>query len=277
VRLVGVDGCRAGWVAASSEVADGRVSSLPEPSFSIVRSFRALLDGLRGQRALICVDIPIGLPGGAPRADGRRRADGEARAFLGPRRAVSVFSAPCRPTLAARSYREACDLEVRVRGGGKGLSHEAYNIIPKIRDVDTVIRPEHQAPLGEERAVRVREAHPEVTFAALAGAGQRGHGLVHSKRGCKACRGTTCPGETDRLALLRTFVPDFDPRVARQELLREHQRGPGLSGPIVGRDDVVDAVACLVTALRIVAGQALTLPAGGPELDARGLRMEIVA
>jgi predicted RNase H-like nuclease len=277
VRLVGVDGCRLGWVVASSEVADARVTSLTEPTFSIERSFRALLDGLRGRRALICVDIPIGLPSGIPLDDGRRCADGEARTFLGPRRAVSVFSAPCRSTLSAASHREACDLEVRARGSGKGLSQQAFRIIPKILDVDLVIRPEHQAPLGEGRDVWVREAHPEVTFAVLVGAGQRGHGLAHSKRRCKACHGVVCPGEAERLALLQRYVPGFEPRAVHERLLRDVRRQPRQSGPVAARDDVVDAVACLVTALRIVTGQALTLPAGGPELDARGLRMEIVA
>jgi predicted RNase H-like nuclease len=45
----------------------------------------------------------------------------------------------------------------------------------------------------------------------------------------------------------------------------------------VARDDVVDAAACLVAAYRIARGLALTLPAGEPQIDARGLRMEIVA
>ena len=176
------------------------------------------------------------------------------------------------------SYREACEAEVRARGSGKGLSIEAYNIVPKIRDVDEVIQPIHQSPVGSGPGVWVREVHPEVAFAVLAGAGQRGHGLVHSKRGCKACRGGgPCTGEADRLALLRAFVPDFEPRTVRERLLRDHPRQPGRSGPVVGRDDIVDAVVCLVAALRIVKGEARTLPAGEPEYDARGLRMEIVA
>jgi predicted RNase H-like nuclease len=58
--------------------------------------------------------------------------------------------------------------------------------------------------------------------------------------------------------------------------IRQRQR---FSAP-VGRDDIVDAAACLVTAQRIAAGSARTFPpddAGGPDWDARGLRMEIVA
>lgn len=277
MKLVGVDGCRAGWVAATVDVADLGAQKLPAPAFSIVPTFAVLLDALKGERAVIAVDIPIGLPSGLPGDDGRRRADAEARAFLGPRRAVSVFSAPCRPTLAATSYLEACEAEVRARGGGKGLSREAYNLIPKIRDVDGVVTPAHQAAIDGSTRLWVREVHPEVAFAVLAGAGQRGRGLVHSKRGCKACRGAVCSGEADRLALLSAHIPDFDPRAIRQRLIGGYPRQLGRSGPVVGRDDLIDAVACLIAARRIASGDALTLPATDPEHDARGLRMEIVA
>lgn len=277
MKLVGVDGCRAGWVAASSEVAETGATVLSDLTFSIVPTFRALLESLRGQRALVAVDIPIGLPSGVPHDDGRRRADAAARAFLGRRRASSVFSAPNRPTLDAASYREACELEVRARGGGLGLSQQAYRIIPKIRDVDLAIRAEHQGLPVVGPGVWVREVHPEVVFAALAGEGAPGHGLVHPKRRCTVCVSPPCPGEVGRLALLRRYVPDFEPRDARQRLLREYSREDGQRGPVVGRDDVVDAVACLVSALRILTGQALTLPADGPQCDARGLRMEILA
>ncbi len=43
------------------------------------------------------------------------------------------------------------------------------------------------------------------------------------------------------------------------------------------RDDVADAVACLVAASRIRGGEAWVLPEGAIACDARGLRMEIVA
>ena len=46
---------------------------------------------------------------------------------------------------------------------------------------------------------------------------------------------------------------------------------------MVGRDDIVDAAACMVTAYRIVNGQAMTLPDGDAQTDERRLRMEILA
>ena len=278
--LIGVDGCRAGWVTARCVVPEG-ASALTEPIFSIERSFRALLEGLQGQRALVAVDIPIGLPhGGAPHG-GRRRADRAARELLRSPRSSSVFSAPCRDTLAATSYRHACELERAARGSGKGISRQTYGIISKIREVDDTVTPDHQVPLDDAGAgVWVREVHPEVTFARLS-PGQ--HGLKHPKRGCTACRNTPCADADERLDLLRRYLPSFDPTRERASLLRAYRdaaRGmdlPAVKGVPVGRDDVIDAVACLVSALRITKGQATTLPAGPPERDARGLRMEIVA
>jgi predicted RNase H-like nuclease len=270
LKLIGVDGCRAGWVVSASDL------TLSQPEFAIFPSFRALLNGLDGIRALIAIDIPIGLPSGQPHDDGTRRVDRAARDFLGGRRRASVFSAPCRATLAAESYRAACDLESGARGRGKGLSQQAYNIIPKIREVDEAIQPAHQEPLDDSMRTWVREVHPEAAFAMLAGAGQPRHGLLHSKRGC-ACRDAACSGESDRLSLLRPFLPDFEPRAVQQRLVRGYSRPGGTHGSVVGRDDVVDAAVCLVTAYRIAHGLAVTLPAGDPEVDARGLRMEIVA
>ena len=120
--------------------------------------------------------------------------------------------------------------------------------MPKIRHVDALITPERQA--------FVREVHPELVFAILSG---RGRGLVEPKR--------TDAGERLRLRLLRRVAPRFDPVAVRATL--------GLAR--VARDDVIDAVACLVAAQRIALGKAVVLPDGIVERDARGLRMEIIA
>lgn len=101
----------------------------------------------------------------------------------------------------------------------------------------------------------MREVHPEVTFAVLAG---RARGLEHSKK--------TPAGERERLEILKPFVPAFDPEHVRRRL------GRGA----VAHDDILDAVALLVSARRIHAGRARVFPRA-PERDRRGLRMEIVA
>ena len=123
--FVGVDGCRAGWLAIGLETEhDWKVNIFPDVS--------SLWDHHR-QASLILIDIPIGL-----KAEGRaeRRCDPEARKLLGPRRS-SVFPAPCRGAIYASSYQEACDINQRLTG--KRLSVENWNIIPKIREVDCLL------------------------------------------------------------------------------------------------------------------------------------------
>jgi predicted RNase H-like nuclease len=210
-------------------------------SFSLVADLAALGARAEAGDAIVAIDMPIGLSD-----DGSRGCDLTARRLLGRPRASSVFPAPCRAALAATTYRRACALSRRTLG--VALSRETFNLLPKIRQVDALMTPALQE--------FVREVHPEVVFALLAG---RGRGLRHAKR--------TADGERERRRLLRLFAPPFDPEAVRLRL------GPAR----VARDDVVDAVACLVAAARIRRGEAQVLPEGAVARDARGLRMEIVA
>jgi predicted RNase H-like nuclease len=197
ISLIGVDGCRSGWVTATSN------ESLAHLDFGLAVSFAEVLQGAEGRAMLVAVDIPIGLPDG-----GARACDLEARACLGRRRGSSVFPAPCRRALqGVGDYRLACALNIA--NGGKGISWQVFNILRKIREVDDLMAPPLQA--------WVREAHPEVTFAMLDPAG----GPVHGKK--------SAVGELERLAILEQFVPAFDltaehkrlgrGRVARDDLL----------------------------------------------------------
>ncbi len=234
-ELIGIDGCRGGWLVA---VSDAALSAL---RFAVVDDLEPLIARAERGGALVAIDIPLGLADGGPRT-----CDLEARRLLGRPRGSSVFPAPCRPALAATTYRVACGLSRRALG--VALSIECFNILPKIRQVDALMTPARQA--------FVREVHPELVFALASG---RAHGLIEPKR--------TAAGERVRLRLLRRAAPRFDLAGVRARL------GPAR----VARDDVVDAVACLVAAWRIGEGKALVLPAGGVERDTRGLRMEIVA
>jgi predicted RNase H-like nuclease len=181
------------------------------------------------------IDVPIGIMDGMPRA-----ADQAARRML-RHRACCVFSAPYRAMLGARSFEEAS--AARKRLDGKGCSRQTFGIIGKIAEVDALMSPENQA--------RVREGHPEVTFAVMCD-----KPIDERKK--------TGAGRAARLAALRPSFPDLDDRLVA--------RTP--SG--VGRDDVLDAYAMLWTARRLVAGTALCLPEPD-QRDSRGLRAEIVA
>jgi predicted RNase H-like nuclease len=255
-------------VVAESRLATDNRAQLAAPRFWIAPTFGDLLAALDGKPAVVGLDIPIGLPAGRPWDDGIRAADRAARAFLGGRRGSSVFAAPCRRTLAADSYAAACASELDARG--VMLSRQAFGILPKIGEVDRAIRPAHQLPPEHAAGPVVREVHPEVAFALLAGAGAPGQGLLTGKR--------TPAGEAERLALLQPLLGELDIGAIRAGLMAPPARTTGSGwARSVGRDDIVDALVCLVVAQRIATGQARTFPDGPPRYDERGLRMEIVA
>ena len=160
VPVAGVDGCRAGWIV----VHDGRAT--------VQHDFAAVLAALPDD-AVVAVDIPIGL------ADlyevGGRECDRLARARLGRVRGTSVFPAPPRPALAARSLDTARSL-------GWPATQQAVNIAGKIAQVDRVMTPALQR--------RVFEVHPELSFFEL-----NGSEPVLSKKTRRA-------GRDERLALL---------------------------------------------------------------------------
>ena len=200
---------------------------------SVAPTFQHLLSRTESCAA-VGVDIPIGLSDNAS-----RQADGAAREVLRPLRASSVFPAPVRATLAAKSYEAACTLSFAACG--KKLSKQTYAILPKIREADQAMRPELQQ--------RVAEVHPEVSFCALNGM----QPLAHSKK--------SPLGAQQREFLLANVFED--------DLACKAVRGG------VWLEDFFDACAAAWTARRLALGDAVRLPPG-PPTDGRGLRMEIV-
>ena len=231
--VAGVDGCRAGWVVAVAEVTgDGPVVR----SVAVEPTLGPLLGRVGcGEVQVVALDMPVGLS-----ADGPRAADRAARAALGPRRS-SVFPAPVRAVLEATDHADAVR---RSRAAcGAGIPVQAWHLVPKVREVDELVR---AAPPDVRAAVR--EAHPELAFSAL------GDGpCAHPKR--------TAAGRRERLARLRPWVPDRWTRPARTP-----------AG--AARDDVLDALVLAVRAAQWLGHgpEALVL---GDETDEYGLRMQV--
>ena len=146
--VAGVDGCRVGWIV----VHEGHAEVHPD--------FAAVLAALPDD-AVVAVDMPIGLVD--EYEVGGRECDRQARARLGRVRGTSVFPAPPRPALAARSLDAARLL-------GWPATKQALNIAAKIDEVDRVMTPALQR--------RVYEVHPELCFAELNG----GLPIVSKKR-----------------------------------------------------------------------------------------------
>ncbi len=226
---VGVDGCRAGWVwvrATADDFTYGTLASLAQ----VVARFP-------GERVL--VDIPIGLP-----SDARPRGcEAPARRFVGPRRA-SVFTPPGRAAVEAGDYPSANGAN-RLQTG-RGLSKQAWNLVPKILEADRLLRSE------PELQARVHESHPEVCFRALAGAP-----IAHYKK--------TLEGHRERLAVLSSLRPGLESGLAAALAARDPGTGP---------DDLIDAFVLALSAGLPASGLA-TLP-NPPERDVTGLPMQMV-
>src|SRR4029077_5268811 len=116
------------------------------------------------KRAVVAVDVPIGLTESGP-----RECDVEARRVLGAPRASSVFPAPVRACLSATTYAQAC--EAHHRADGRRMSRQAFGILNKIREVNEMLMRDTRLQS------RVREVHPEVCFAHW----NRGKPMSHRK------------------------------------------------------------------------------------------------
>ena len=122
---------------------------------------------------------------------------------------------------------------------------QAFAIVPKIEEVDTLLRGHPKA-----RGV-VREIHPELCFAGLAG-----HAMKHSKK--------KSYGFSERRSVLTKLWPEVEKLIdnALQGTLRKH----------VARDDVLDAAVAALTACQ----DGRLLRCLGEGSDAHGLPMEMV-
>jgi predicted RNase H-like nuclease len=222
--VLGIDGCPAGWVVAThreGELHCEVIASLDELAYRLPVP------------PLVAIDIPIGLPDAGP-----RRCDIAARHRLGPR-GSSVFPAPVRAVLDAADYAEANRVHRAV--DGRGLSKQAWNLVPKIREAERL------AQRSSEWRFRLREVHPELSFALMSG----GAPLRFPKKSPE--------GQRVRQALLsRVFGKAAVAGILAARVRRAAQV-----------DDLLDAMAALWSGERLLRGEALIL--GDPDArDATG-------
>ena len=218
--VAGVDGCRGGWVAAVWSAGGVEWRALP-------LAFADLLAGL-ADCGTVAVDVPIGLP-----ASGYRRCDLDAKAALGAGRS-SVFLVPPRPVLEAPDYVEACRTGRALHG--KAISKQTWFIGGRILDATDTVAERRAAG---DAAGRVVEAHPELSFLAMAGRPLR------PKR--------SAPGLAERMVVLAEHFGDVPALVAA---------APQAANP----DDALDALACAWTARRAAAGTASVIGNSGMEI-----------
>ena len=167
--------------------------------------------------------------------------------MLRGQRSSSVFRAPTRPAVLAKSYPEAN--VINRRATGFGLSRQAWGIAQKIREVDELLRVNH--------ALRkiIREAHPEVCFCSL----NDRQPMSHNKK--------QTAGRCEREELLARILPESSSII--ESAVEAYRRNR------VAWDDILDALAAAATAKLGGASRLRTLPAN-PSSDACGLPMEMV-
>ena len=257
-RVAGVDGATGGWVMAVTGVQD---SSPVE--FSVWASFSELWSEARRLGVVaVGIDMPIGLPSGV-----RRQADIDARELLGRRRS-SLFWSPAIAALDAADYDQAnraCREHL-----GMGLAKQAYNLLPKIREVRSALQP---SDFGSDATPLAAEVHPELSFAVMAGSLSQVEAQHRDRESMLSAAPLQHPkrfqaGIAERLALLAGCF----------EGILASALTPLVGPPHAALDDVLDAAAAAWTARRVAAAQAAHLGAvdGKTNVDSVGYPLAIV-
>ena len=238
--LAGVDGCRAGWIAAFVRPSEGEVRIRIVPRFADVLAAPEA-------PAIVAVDMPIGLPDRiGPGGRGPERA---IRPLLGARQS-SVFSVPPRAAIFAAEFGAACAAALAASEPPRKVSKQLFMIAPKIREVDEVLRSDPAL------APRVYEVHPELAFWRLNGE----RALTEPKK----VKGV---GYEPGLALRRGLL--IAAGLPAATVTARPPKG-------AAADDLLDALACAAIARRIHAGAARAFP-DPPGRDAFGLPVAIWA
>jgi predicted RNase H-like nuclease len=143
--VAGIDGAPGGWAVVIMDA--GR---------PIIRKVAAISEILHEVERfeIVAIDIPIGLLDAYEK--GGRACDRAARKALGKPRGSSVFPAPVRSILSAVSWEDACARSRRSAPNGKAITKQTFAILPKIREVDELLR---KRP---ELRGMIHEVHPEV-------------------------------------------------------------------------------------------------------------------
>lgn len=159
---VGIDGARGSWVRITYD------------SISLCLTISEKLEDLLIEGAVHFVDMPKDLATiDAP----DRLCDAWMRSQLKQRKS-SIFTPPIQNVLMESSYAEANAKSRELVG--KGISKQAWNLVPRIREFQTITDAD------------VYESHPEVCFAFMTG-----NEAAFSKK--------TEAGELERIELLRRY------------------------------------------------------------------------
>ncbi len=232
--VAGADGCPAGWLVVFRSI-NGESAR--------AQIFEKIADVLAAAERpdILAVDIPIGLP--TTSLQGGRLADREARKVLNLRKS-SIFPAPSRPVLKAKSFAEAKSIEAGNSTPSKKLAKQVFNLLDKIRELDG---------LATSYPGIIFECHPEVSFWAMNNKVEMSL-PKKTRHGFEQRRKILAQGKFER-AFLETRIGSL------------HDQG---------RDDFADACAAAWTAERILKRRAIRFPLNA-DINDRGIDMAIWA
>lgn len=232
MKFVGVDACRKGWFAVAFDQELNWEIGIFSNIDNLWKHYHTV--------TLLLIDIPIGLPHLR-----NRQCDSVARKIL-KNRASSIFPAPSRVAIRAQNYIQACEINEEILE--KKLSRQTWNISPKIKAVDALMRENSQARR------HIRESHPEICFWALNG----GHPMRHRKKESQ--------GVQERLDVLQLICPESK-HIFKAALAKYKRKD-------LAPDDILDAIALALTASSPL--ETIQSIPENPERDEHGLPMEIV-
>ena len=285
--FVGVDGCSAGWFAvflaeSDSDECDRGNCTLEKYSWEpgVFPEFSALWDFLKSNyetyEPLILIDIPIGLKSGG---SGERLSDLGARKILKTRKS-SIFPVPCREAVYAETYGQACEINEKLTG--KRISKQAWNILPRIRDVDGFLISSLEsrgksagADESGSEGVDIRdliwETGPEICFQAFAGqpmkySKKKEEGFLERKEVLKNIEKIL---KKIGLSADETFKDKVLVDEILETALSRYRRKD------VARDDILDALVAAFTA-KIGHRYGFEYVPPDPDTDAEGLRIQLV-
>ncbi|MEM8908091.1 MAG: DUF429 domain-containing protein [Bacteroidota bacterium] len=230
--IAGIDACRAGWCVAFQIENTIQLKLYPQ----LIQCIEEL-----GWLDRYLIDIPIGLS----EENRLREIDHLAKALLPGKKSASIFISPSRAAVYADHYAAAKTANRALLG--KSISIQAWNICPKIREIDQLLQAHHSY------SARFYECHPEITFKMLNG----GQVVSASKK--------TEEGRRARRFLLQQSIPQSETII--EDALNHYLR------KAVQEDDILDALALLRTAqFASPLGQVV----GKHPTDAKGLPMRMV-
>jgi predicted RNase H-like nuclease len=268
-RVVGLDGCRAGWIAISlwlrTNLDISPTSEVSHVEWSLLKGQEDLFDLLQNCHQA-WIDVPIGLASSTDVDAPKRACDLAVREALGSKRS-SIFTPPIREVLDFDSYHEAMERQYQLIGAK--CSIQAWNLMPKIRQMDALWdRLDH----ADERLLH--EAHPEWQFQCWAFAmdaskhHREDQTLRLSDSNPMLASKKTVEGRRQRLAIL-TSQGFVDATTFYEDCLAQTKRKD------VQPDDVLDAMAIAWGSYQAVNGAGRSFPEGTPHRDAKGRPMAI--